>query len=53
MAERCADIGDALLEEVILAQNYELMALVTLLERKGILTREELLGVIEEMGVLE
>jgi hypothetical protein len=37
------------LEELVISHSYEMLALVTVLERKGILTRQEVLEVIKEL----
>jgi len=37
------------LEELVVSHSYEIVALVTILERKGILTRYEIVEVITEM----
>ena len=37
------------LEEMVISHSYEMVALVTLLERKGILTRHEIVEVIKEI----
>lgn len=36
-------------EELALSNSFEIAALVTVLERKGILTREEVISVIKEL----
>jgi hypothetical protein len=37
------------LEELVVSHSYEMLALITVLERKGILTRGELVDVIREL----
>jgi hypothetical protein len=37
------------LEELVVSHSYEMLALVTVLERKGILTRGEIVDVIREL----
>jgi hypothetical protein len=37
------------LEELVVSHSYEMLALVTVLEKKGILTRQELIEVIKEL----
>lgn len=37
------------IEEVVISQSYEIAALVTILERKGILSIEEIIGAIKEL----
>ncbi len=49
MAEKLNKEETATLEEVVVSQSYEIAALVSLLEKKGLLTREE---VIEEIKKL-
>ena len=46
MAEKLCKEQTATVEEVVISQSYEIAALANLLERKGILTREEVLGEI-------
>ena len=46
MANKLSDKEMVSLEEVVLSQSYEVAALVSILEKKGLLTREE---VIEEI----
>jgi hypothetical protein len=37
------------LEELVVSHSFEMLALITVLERKGILTRQEVVGVIKEI----
>ena len=37
------------LEELVVSHSYEMLALITVLERKGILTRHEVIEVIKEI----
>jgi len=37
------------LEELVVSHSYEMLALITVLERKGLLTRGEVLDVIREL----
>jgi hypothetical protein len=37
------------LEELVVSHSYEMLALITVLEKKGILTRGEIIEVIKEM----
>ena len=37
------------LEDLVVSHSYEMLALVTVLERKGVLTRGEVLAVIREL----
>jgi len=46
VANKLSDKEMVSLEEVVLSQSYEVAALVSILEKKGLLTREE---VIEEI----
>ena len=37
------------LENLVVSHSYEMLALITVLERKGILTRHEIIEVIKEI----
>ena len=37
------------LEQLVISHSYEMLALITVLEKKGILTRQELIEVINEL----
>ena len=37
------------LEELVVSHSYEMLALITVLEKKGILTREDVIEVIKEL----
>lgn len=37
------------LEQLVVSHSYEMLALVTILEKKGILTRQEIIEVIKEL----
>jgi len=37
------------LEQLVVSHSYEMLALITVLEKKGILTRQEIIGVIKEL----
>jgi transketolase N-terminal domain/subunit len=37
------------LEQLVVSHSYEMIALITVLEKKGILTRQELIEVIKEI----
>lgn len=37
------------LEELVINHSYEMLALITVLEKKGIVTRQELIEVIKEL----
>ena len=37
------------LEELVVSHSYEMLALITVLEKKGILTRGEIIEVIKEL----
>jgi hypothetical protein len=37
------------LEQLVISHSYEMLALITVLEKKGILTRQELIEVIHEL----
>jgi len=49
MAEKLADKEMVSLEEVVLSQSYEIAAIVSVLEKKGLLTREEIIEEIKNM----
>jgi len=38
------------LEELVISHSYEMLALITVLEKKGILTRQEVIEVIKELN---
>jgi transketolase N-terminal domain/subunit len=37
------------LEELVISHSYEMLALITVLEKKGLLKREEIIEVIKEL----
>jgi hypothetical protein len=37
------------LEQLVVSHSYEMLALITVLEKKGILAREEIIEVIKEL----
>jgi hypothetical protein len=39
------------LEELVVSHSYEMLALVTVLEKKGILTRQEVIEVVKELQI--
>lgn len=49
MAEKLGNEEVVQIDEVVLAQSYQMAALITLLEKKGVLSREE---VLEEINAL-
>ena len=49
MANKLDKEQSVTVEEVIVSQSYEIAALVTLLERKGILTRKEIIAEIKRL----
>ena len=51
MAEQLPQEQMVSLEELVLSHSYEMLALVTVLERKGILKREEIIEAIKELKV--
>ncbi len=53
MAEKCDDNSEMTLEDLVVSHSYEMLALITVLERKGILTRGEVVEVIKELGERE
>ena len=53
MAEQMIPKETVTLEEFIVSHSYEMLALFTILEMKGILTREEIITVIKELRDLK
>jgi hypothetical protein len=53
MAEKLDSNETVSLEELVVSHSYEMIALITVLERKGILTRGEVVEVIKEMRGLK
>ena len=49
MASRLPAEETVTLEELALSNSFEIAALVSVLERKGILTKEEIISVIKEL----
>jgi len=49
MANKLDNNQTATLGEVVVSQSYEIAALVNLLERKGILTKEEIIEEIKSL----
>lgn len=49
MAEKLGTDQVVTVEELVVSHSFEMAALVTLLERKGILTRQEVVAVIKEL----
>lgn len=49
MAEQLGKEDVVSIEEVVVSHPYEMMALITVLERKNILTRGEVIDVIKEL----
>lgn len=49
MANNIDDEQMTSLEELVVSHSYEMLALITVLEKKGILTRHELVEVIKEL----
>ena len=49
MAEKLDANETVSIEEVVVSHAYEMMALITVLEKKGILTRAEILKEIQEL----
>jgi hypothetical protein len=41
------------LEGLVVSHSYEMLALITVLEKKGILTRQEIIEVIKELQATE
>jgi len=53
MANKLSEKESVTVEELLISQSFEMAALVTLLERKGILTRSEIIEVIKELRSLK
>ena len=49
MTEQLPKQHDVSLEELVVSHSYEMIALITVLEKKGILTRQEVIEVIKEL----
>ena len=49
MAEQLPQEQTVTLEELVVSHSYEMLALITVLEKKGILAREEIITVIKEL----
>jgi len=49
MAEQLPQEQMVTMEELVISHSYEMLALVTVLERKGILSRSEIIEVIKEL----
>lgn len=49
MAEKLGDEEVVSIEEVVVSHAFEMMALITVLEKKGILSRAEILEEIKRM----
>ena len=49
MTEQQPQDQSVTLEELVISHSYEMLALITVLEKKGILTRAEIIEVIEEL----
>lgn len=49
MAEQLSQEQSVNLEELVISHSYEMLALITVLEKKGILTRAEIIEVIKEL----
>jgi len=49
MAEQLPQEQMVTMEELVISHSYEMLALVTALERKGILSRSEIIEVIKEL----
>lgn len=49
MAEQISQEKIVTLEELVVSHSFEMIALITVLEKKGILNRAELIEVIKEL----
>jgi hypothetical protein len=53
MAEQLPNDQMLSLEELVVSYSYEMVALVTVLEKKGIMKREEIIEIIKELKAME
>jgi hypothetical protein len=49
MTEQLPQDQSVTLEELVISHSYEMLALITVLEKKGLLTRAEIIEVIKEL----
>jgi len=49
MAEKLPQEQTVTIEELVISHSYEMLALITVLEKKGILTRAEIIDAIKEI----
>ena len=49
MPEQSPKEESILLEQLVVSHSYEMLALITVLEKKGILARQEIIEVIKEL----
>ena len=49
MSEQNTKEKSTSLEHLVVSHSYEMLALITVLEKKGVLTRQELIEVIQEL----
>jgi transketolase N-terminal domain/subunit len=49
MTTKSDDEQSVSLDELVISHSYEMLALITVLERKGLLKREEIIEVIKEL----
>ena len=49
MAESLPQEQTVTMEELVISHSYEMLALITVLEKKGILTRQDIIEVIKEL----
>lgn len=49
MTEELDSNEDVTLEQLVVSHSYEMLALITVLERKGLVTRDEIISVIKEL----
>ena len=49
MSEQSPKDESISLEQLVVSHSYEMLALITVLEKKGILTRQEIIEVIREL----
>jgi len=49
MTEQSPEEESVSLEQLVVSHSYEMLALITVLEKKGILARQEIIEVIKEL----
>lgn len=49
MSEQPPKVESTTIEQLVVSHSYEMLALITVLEKKGILARQEIIEVIKEL----